>query len=94
MIYHSVVLLCKGVTTTKSAFGYLGEGVLGNTDVEMLGFGAKGEERILEMSSVQIGGFIKAQGPGRGQKELHWDCEKQLMIFFQVGKESGIALSL
>ena len=40
----------------------------------ILGFGANGQERILEMSSVQKGGFIKACGQGNGQKELHWDC--------------------
>ena len=30
-------------------------------DVEMLGFRANGQERILETSSVQKGGFTKAQ---------------------------------
>ena len=29
---------------------------------EVLGFGADGQERILEMSSMQKGSFIKAQG--------------------------------
>ena len=32
------------------------------TDVEMLGFGADSQEKILETSAVQEGGFIKAQG--------------------------------
>ena len=31
-------------------------------DVEMLGFKASGQERILEMSLVQKGGLIKARG--------------------------------
>ena len=31
------------------------------SDVGMLGFGADGQERILEISLVQKGGFIKAQ---------------------------------
>ena len=31
---------------------------------EVLGFGAEGRERILEMPLVQKGGFIKAQGSG------------------------------
>jgi len=31
-------------------------------DVEMLESGAQGQERILEMSLVQKGGFIKARG--------------------------------
>ena len=31
-------------------------------DVEMLGFRADDQERILEMPSVQKGGFIKARG--------------------------------
>lgn len=33
-----------------------------HVDVEMLGFRANGRERTPEMSSVQKGGFIKAQG--------------------------------
>ena len=42
---------------------------------EVLGFGANGQERILEMSLLQKGGFVKAQGEDWGQKELQRDCE-------------------
>ena len=37
---------------------------------------ANGQERILEMSLVQKGDFIKARDRTRGQKELHWGCEE------------------
>ena len=43
-----------------------------NTDVEMLGFEAKGQEKILETSLVQKGGFIQAlrQDPWVGRAAL------------------------
>ena len=33
------------------------------------------------MFLMQKGVFIKAQGQIREQKELHWDCEEQLIIY-------------
>ena len=56
----------------------------------MLGFKADDQERILEMSLVQKGGFIKAQGQDPGQKELHWGHKEWLTIYFQVGRGLGI----
>ena len=56
----------------------------------MLGFEVDSQERILEMSLVQKGGFIKAQGQDPGQKELHWGHKEWLTIYFQVGRGLGI----
>ena len=56
----------------------------------MVGFGADGQERILETSLVQKGGFIKAQGQDpMGRK--YWDCAEQLIIYLGAGggKDKG-----
>ena len=58
-----------------------------------MGSPAQGQESILESSSVQNGGFIKA-GTHRGQKELFLlplDFEEQMIIRFGVGgsKDEG-----
>ena len=53
---------------------------------KMLEFEADGQERILETSLVQKGGFIKALDRTCGQKELPCPCEE-----FQVGRRLGIA---
>ena len=37
---------------------------------------ADGQERILEMSLVHKGGFIKTQGQDQWAEELHWGCEE------------------
>ena len=42
----------------------------------VLGSGTNGQERILEMPLVQLGGFIKHGDRTPGQKELHWGCEE------------------
>ena len=55
-----------------------------------LEFEANRQERILEMSLVQKGSFIKAQGQDHEQKELHWGHEEWPLICFQVGRELGI----
>ena len=57
----------------------------------MLGLEGNGQERILETSLVQKGGFIKAQGRTRGQKELHWGHEEWPITDFQGGKGLGRA---
>ena len=44
-------------------------------DVEMLGFRANGQERILEISLVQKMVLLKHGDRIPGQKELHWGCE-------------------
>ena len=53
--------------------------------------GAHGQERILEMSLVQNGCFIKARDGTLGQKEPQWGCEEQWTIYSGVGggKERG-----
>ena len=54
--------------------------------------GSNDQERILEMSLVQNGGFIKAWGQDRWQEELlPLACEEWLMIYQGVGggKEKG-----
>ena len=58
---------------------------------KILGFEANGPERILEMSLVQKGGFIKARGWTGGQKELHQGHEEWPIIYFQGGRGLGIA---
>lgn len=56
----------------------------------MLGSEANGQERILETSMMQKGGFIKAQGDQTcGQEGLHWGHEEQLTPHFDVGRGSG-----
>ena len=49
----------------------------------MFGFRANDQERILEISSGQEGGFIKAQGRIHREKELHWGCNRCLITCFQ-----------
>ena len=53
-------------------------------------FGADSQERILERSLVQKGDFIKAGDKTHGQKELSQHCEEWFIIYFQVGRGSGI----
>ena len=60
----------------------------------MLGFRANSQERILEISLVQEGGFIKARVQDHGKKELHWSHEERPIIHFQAGMGLGIAKSL
>ena len=45
-----------------------------DNDVEVLGFRANSQERMLQTSLVQKGGFIKAQGQDPWAEELHWGC--------------------
>ena len=59
--------------------------------MECWGLEVSGQERILETSSVQKGGFIKARGQDLRQKELPWGCEEWLIIYFQAGRGLGIA---
>ena len=51
----------------------------------MSGFKARGQERILEMSLVQKGGFIKGRRWGRDL----WGREGWPSIYSQVGRGSG-----
>lgn len=57
----------------------------------MLGFKADGQERILETSSLQKGGFMKAQGQGPWQKELQWAHDEWLLLYFEAGRGLGTA---
>ena len=56
--------------------------------MKMLGFRVNGQERILEMSSVQKGGFIKAwaQEPGPERAALHL---KRVTDYILSGWEGG-----
>ena len=56
---------------------------------------ANDQERILEMSLVQNGGFIKAQDRTLGQEELlPQACEGWLIIFLGVGRGLRIVFYL
>ena len=61
----------------------------------MLGFRAN-SQRVLEMSLVEKGGFVRAQGQaGRafcGQKELHWGCEE--WTGYMLSKWEGVRDSI
>ena len=48
-----------------------------------------GQERILQMSLVQKGGFIKARGQDSGENELHWGGEEQPLIYEGIGRGKG-----
>ena len=57
--------------------------------------GADDQERILETSLVQTGGFIKAQRQDPWQEELlPRACDRWLIIYLGVGRGSRIAYYL
>ena len=55
---------------------------------------ANNQERILEMSLVQNGGFMKAQGQAPWVERLPQACEGWLIIYLGVGRGLGIVYSL
>ena len=53
--------------------------------------GANNQERILETSLVQNGGFVKPQAQAHGWEELlPWACEGWLIISLRVGRQGFV----
>ena len=61
----------------------------------MGGFGADGQERILEdiFGAKQVI-LLKHRDRTCGQKKLHWDCDSELIVYPQVGRGFGTRKSL